>query len=298
MEFALNYRTDLLSEQETIAQRHVVAGRGERWACECCGFEEPSVIAWRKIGISDVRLSCAECHPYQDPWRYRDEVVVAWLPKYEVAVLSHLVKLTAMSVRLELPQRLLNLATKEAQPQPSVARFLRSVSVGDARTENSSDSIGTDEEAQISASLGASVSNAVSHVGKDIADGIVAASYAFGSASFAEIVTALEVGPERDRDFVASGVRFIPKTISTKRVIGWSEVSAIVIAEVLREIIEVSKLSEKSSASDPVLESPGVGIAQNANAVPDLPDDPEVNPAVGSKSRSLLSFLRFSGARQ
>lgn len=41
--------------------------------CENCKFIEQGLIRWKKPGTNAVRISCRECHVYEDPLRYKGQ---------------------------------------------------------------------------------------------------------------------------------------------------------------------------------------------------------------------------------
>jgi hypothetical protein len=95
-------KSEVLDENQTLQHRKVVFEGGGKWRCEACGFEEPCIIAWRAVEGGPLRLSCHECHLYEDPMRYRDEVALAYLPTIPKHMLSHLIRLTLATSRAPL----------------------------------------------------------------------------------------------------------------------------------------------------------------------------------------------------
>lgn len=100
------WKSELLDENETLQHRRVVFEGGGKWRCETCGFEEPCIIAWKAVGGGAIRMSCHECHLYEDPLRYRDEVALAYLPAIPRPMLSHLVRLTLATSRASLGEEI------------------------------------------------------------------------------------------------------------------------------------------------------------------------------------------------
>lgn len=309
MDLKKTIRTKLLTEEETLKHRLVVAQSGHKWACECCKFEEPSVIAWTPANGGDIRLTCLECHPYEDPWRYEQEVAIAWMPLHTVAWISHLVRLIAMTRKMHLAAWTIKEVGKTKDSNAEMTVFLEAL-LDASRKHTGKDNQATvvDPESgkkinppdPLVAPLQEAIEAALISAGADISKGIEAAALVFKGVTFHDIVSAMEVGPKADRELMVSGVRFIPKSFSSARVNDWSSAAQAVKESLLSELIAVSKLEREYSA---VAATPPVGPAdiaiQPADSEPasekqttEVTETPETG---GRSLKSLFSFFRLNG---
>ncbi|TLX16716.1 hypothetical protein [Rhizobium sp. MHM7A] len=51
----------------------ILAPSDKQLECETCKFIEQGLIRWKKAGTNAVRISCRECHVYEDPLRYKGQ---------------------------------------------------------------------------------------------------------------------------------------------------------------------------------------------------------------------------------
>lgn len=303
-------RTTLLTDEETLDHRLVVAQAGGRWACECCGFVEAGVIAWTSVQGQDVRLSCLECHPYEDPWRYEQDVAIAWMPLHSTATISHIVRLLALTGKIDIAEWAVKEAEKSQDSGAALKVLFEAVRDADAaqyhkettdigqRFTAAADRAATEATALLTVALRKSISNALSTAAADISKGISAAEEGFKGMAVADVIIALEVGPEGDRDLMKSGIRFIPKTFSSSRIGGWDDQVRSLKDMFLSELVEVAKLDRKHKL--PAIEpetskaaaDTAAGVAQSDTAGPDAPSEHE-----GRSLRSLLSIFRLTGGK-
>ncbi|NTF23567.1 hypothetical protein G6L37_34920 [Agrobacterium rubi] len=308
MDLEKKIRTKLLTADETLKHRVAIAQSDGKWACGCCGFQENSVIAWTPVKADDIRLSCLECHVYEDPWLYEKDVVVAWLPLHSIATVSHLVRLLALTGKTDLADWIV----KDAEPSPETAASLKALfdAVRDTAApeeDNSGTSLlgskATSEKSDaVIVAMRKSVATGLAGVASDITEGVKAAEEAFKGISIADIITAMEVGPDVDRELMSSGIRFIPTAFSSTRIEGWDEPRRSIREMFMAELVEVAKLERKvpSASVEQEVEDAEFEFCKaepEASFGPEADGFAEAKEPEGRTLKSLLAFFRLSGGR-
>jgi hypothetical protein len=220
-------KTELLGEDETLNHRKVVFEGGGKWRCDTCGFEEPCIIAWKAVTGGPIRMSCHECHLYEDPLRYREEVALAYLPVIPKHMLSHLIRLTLATSRAELGRKIAASAmSAEADPhlRTLASRVLADVDEAEQRKEKL--------EVLLASKFDAAIHEFVKGMGANIGLGLQFGRTIFPDADMTLRVLAL--GASEDVAEIADALRLIPKNIRTSRAATWKlHLDAGLIAETL-----------------------------------------------------------------
>jgi hypothetical protein len=207
-------KSEVLDENQTLQHRKTVFEGGGKWRCETCGFEEPCIIAWKKaVEGGPIRMSCHECHLYEDPLRYRDEVALAYLPAIPRAVLSHVVRLTLATSRARLGEEI----AKRAMA-PDADPHMKSLA---ARMLSGVDDTASDKHrlSVLTAKFDGAIKEFVKGMGSNIGHGLK-----FGKIMFPDPEMALRVlanGTSGDVAELSEGLRLIPKNIRWSRTDTW-----------------------------------------------------------------------------
>ncbi|MNU27390.1 hypothetical protein D3C71_157790 [compost metagenome] len=207
-------KSELLDENQTLQHRTTVFEGGGKWRCETCGFEEPCIIAWKAVDGGPIRMSCHECHLYEDPLRYRDEVALAYLPAIPRAVLSHVIRLTLATSRAPLGEKVAKSAFRDdADPHMKslAARMLQGVDKAASADHKFS---------VLKSKLDGAIKEFVKGMGSNIGHGLK-----FGQTVFPDPEMTLRVlahGADDDVAELFQGLRLIPKNIRWARADTWN----------------------------------------------------------------------------
>jgi hypothetical protein len=175
--------------------------------CNVCGYYGPG------MGL-DTPI-CRECHVYEDPRRYCNQFVIAWMPDYSPKGLSLLTKLLPLADKTEIWEKLAEQATLATYSLSHELRNIRNI------------------EAFISYDPKSKLSNleqrlrkfqltktTLGTIKKAIAVGIERGARIAGGASILELLDAMEVMPLVERVNLESGLRYIPRTIDPEVISG------------------------------------------------------------------------------
>jgi hypothetical protein len=70
--------------------------------CETCKFIESGLIRWKTAGTDAVRISCRECHVYEDPLRYKGQFKMVFENEMTSVSIAHMSRMVAAFVHTEL----------------------------------------------------------------------------------------------------------------------------------------------------------------------------------------------------
>jgi hypothetical protein len=219
-------KTKVLDDDETLQHRKSVFGRGGKWKCESCGFEEPCVLAWQSRDGGDIRLSCHECHLYEDPIRYQDEVALAYLPLISRRTLAHLVRLMLVTSQAKVGTDLAE-ALSKGDADAHVKSLVTRIQAGLDPTLSSAE-----KKAKLVKAIDEAVKEAIGDVGKNISYGLK-----YGAAMFPDKAKTLRVFADGAKDVVEEigfGLRLIPTNIRWSRLDLWNQG---VVADLLAEVV-------------------------------------------------------------
>lgn len=206
-------KSEVLDEDQTLQHRKTVFEGGGKWRCETCSFEEPCIIAWKAVGGGPIRMSCHECHLYEDPLRYSGEVALAYLPAIPRAVLSHVVRLTLATSRARLGEEI---ATRAMAPDADP--HMKSLA---KRMLNGIDDTASDRRrlSVLTSKFDGVIKEFVKGMGANIGHGLK-----FGQMMFPDPEMTLRVlanGASSDVAELSEGLRLIPKGIRWSRTDTW-----------------------------------------------------------------------------
>lgn len=207
-------KSEVLDENQTLQHRKTVFEGGGKWRCETCGFEEPCIIAWKPIQGGPIRMSCHECHLYEDPLRYSGEVALAYLPAIPRAVLSHVIRLTLATSRAPLGEKVAKSASRaDADPhlKALAARMLQGVDKAASADHRFS---------VLKSKLDGAIKEFVKGMGSNIGHGLK-----FGQTVFPDPEMTLRVlahGAAGDVAELSQALRLIPKNIRWARTDTWN----------------------------------------------------------------------------
>ncbi len=211
---SLGLKSEVLDENQTLQHRKAIFEGGGKWRCETCGFEEPCIIAWKAVEDGAIRMSCHECHLYEDPLRYSDEVALAYLPAIPRSMLSHVIRLTLATSRAPLGEKVAKSAlAADADPHMKslAARMLQGVD--EAASEGHRYSV-------LKSKFDEAIKEFVKGMGSNIGHGLK-----FGLTMFPDPEMTLRVlahGASGDVAELSEGLRLIPKNIRWARTDTWN----------------------------------------------------------------------------
>lgn len=207
-------KTEILGEDAVLEHRKVTFENGGKWRCETCDFEEPCIIAWKPISGGDTRLSCHECHLYEDPLRYRNEVALAYLPTIPQSLLAHLVRLTLATSRATLGTQV-SIEARACRADRRLKKLLEQML---GRTAKSLDS--HDREKLLVTKVDDAIKELTNAIGSNIGHGLKFGQSLYPDRDMTLRVLAHGTGPEVDE--LAVGLRLIPKSIRWSRTETWT----------------------------------------------------------------------------
>jgi hypothetical protein len=219
-------KSEVLDDSETLKHRKVVFEGGGKWRCETCGFEEPCIIAWKSVTGGPIRMSCHECHLYEDPLRYREEVALAYLPAIPRAMLSHVIRLALATSRANLGGEIAKSAmAADADPHLKTLAARMLSGVDEASQEKQ-------KLAVLTSKLNEAIKEFLKEMGTNIGHGLK-----FGQTIFPDPEMTLRVlahGASEDVVEIAEALRLIPKNIRWSRAETWNlDLAAGLLAETL-----------------------------------------------------------------
>lgn len=206
-------KSEMLDEAQTLEHRKVVFEGGGKWRCETCGFEEPCIIAWKAVEGGSIRMSCHECHLYEDPLRYSGEVALAYLPAIPRSMLSHVIRLTLATSRAPLGQKVAKSAmAADADPHMKSLAVQMLQGVDEAASAEHKLSV-------LTSKLDGAMTKFVKGIGSNIRHGLKFAQTMFPDPEMTLRVLAL--GAAEDVAKLSEGLRLIPKNIRWSRTDTW-----------------------------------------------------------------------------
>lgn len=208
--------TTILSEGETLAHRTHVYDLGGQWQCDQCGFAEDGVIAWRR-GDGAVRMTCEECHLYEDPLRYEAKLVLAWMPNHDRKAVSHLIRLALITSKMNMHGFVMKhaaLAMKTKSPEgEATTSFLRALNgcsvVDSAKLMDEAEAIAKEAFA-----------NAIEDLSHAFNAGIKAGYAAFPNRT--AVLRILAHGSDEQKATLLASLRLIPTEARWSRVERWT----------------------------------------------------------------------------
>jgi hypothetical protein len=251
------FKTEILSADETLEHRKVVFESGRSWCCHCCGFEEDCVIAWRPVEGGELTLSCYECHLYEDPMRYKDEVALAYLPVIPKPLLSHILRLTLAMTDTELAAQVADeLMGNKAN---HVERF-----VGLILTEEFENAGFRKRKEIVEKKVRAALQGELDDVGKKVGHSLEVGRKVFPDTE--ATLRVLACGSETKIERLVHSLRLVPKNVRWARVMNWGmKFEKAIVAEMVSFAAEYMSVP-KEDIEDPFAIEPSI----DPNADPDF----------------------------